>query len=207
MIIDANKPMKKQSTTDIFSSIACNSTCKKTVLFVVLLGLLCVFNIQKVSAQNQPTGSNISVADASSLLAHHNEVRKEVGVGPLRWSNDLAAYAQRWADYLAKSKRCDIRHRKNRENEGVNYGENLFWGSSANAYKIVDASVSWYEEKQDYQFSVFNNDRGPVVGHYTQMVWRNTTEMGAGAAVCPDGGIIVVANYNPAGNFIGEYPY
>jgi pathogenesis-related protein 1 len=103
--------------------------------------------------------------------------------------------------------RCNIRHRKTKESEGKYYGENIFWGSDANAYKIVDASYSWYEEKKDYQFSVFNNDRGPVIGHYTQMVWRNSTEMGAGAAVCPDGGIIVVANYNPAGNFIGEYPY
>jgi pathogenesis-related protein 1 len=175
--------------------------CRITAVF--FMGILPQF----LSAQNQSTGSNISSADATSLLAHHNEVRKEVGVGPLRWSNDLAAYAQRWADYLAKSKRCDIRHRKNRENEGVNYGENLFWGSSATAYKVIDASVSWYGEKQDYQFSIFSNERGPVVGHYTQMVWRNTTEMGAGAAVCPGGEIIVVANYNPAGNFMGEYPY
>jgi uncharacterized protein YkwD len=175
--------------------------CRITAVF--FLGIFPGF----LSAQHQPNGSKISTADASSILAHHNQVRKEVGVGPLKWSNDLAAYAQRWADYLAESNRCDIRHRKTKEAEGVYYGENIWWGSDATAYKIVNASYSWYKEKQSYQFSRFGDERGVIIGHYTQMVWRNTTEMGAGAAVCPGGEIIVVANYNPAGNYMGEYPY
>lgn len=173
-------------------------------------GLICLFIglvPHFVIAQNQPNGSKISTADASSMLAHHNKVRKEVGVGPLKWNNEIAAYAQRWADYLAKSKRCDIRHRKPKEKEGEYFGENIFWGKSATEIKIVEASYSWYAEKKEYQFSRFGDERGAVIGHYTQMVWRNTTEMGAGTATCPGGKIIVVANYNPPGNHTGEYPY
>jgi hypothetical protein len=39
------------------------------------------------------------------------------------------------------------------------------------------------------------------------MIWKNTKEIGVGIATCPAGGLIVVANYNPPGNFMGEFPY
>lgn len=51
------------------------------------------------------------------------------------------------------------------------------------------------------------NTRGKKVGHYTQMVWNYTREVGAGVAYCPGGGIVVVASYHPAGNIIGSVPY
>jgi hypothetical protein len=35
----------------------------------------------------------------------------------------------------------------------------------------------------------------------------DTNEMGLGIATCPTGGVIIVANYNPPGNFVGSYPY
>jgi len=49
--------------------------------------------------------------------------------------------------------------------------------------------------------------RGKMVGHYTQMVWSSTREVGAGVAHCPSGAIIVVASYHPAGNMVGSVPY
>ena len=45
------------------------------------------------------------------------------------------------------------------------------------------------------------------VGHYTQMVWNNTKEVGVGIGYCKTGGIIIVASYFPAGNYVGQYPY
>jgi pathogenesis-related protein 1 len=39
------------------------------------------------------------------------------------------------------------------------------------------------------------------------MVWKETTHVGMGIAICKNGGMIIVANYNPAGNYIGEKPY
>ena len=119
----------------------------------------------------------------------------------------MAAYAQRWADYLATNNHCKIKHRGPNEQEGAQYGENIFWGSSAQAYRPLDASKSWYSEIQKYTYSLLNSDNWYPTGHYTQMIWRNTTLMGAGVAVCPDGEIIVVANYNPPGNYMEEYPY
>ena len=45
---------------------------------------------------------------------------------------------------------------------------------------------------------------GGVVGHFTQVVWRGSTHVGA--AVSPNGQF-VVANYSPPGNWMGQVPW
>lgn len=42
-------------------------------------------------------------------------------------------------------------------------------------------------------------------GHFTQVVWKGSKEIGVGKAVAKDGKHIVVASYRPAGNLIGTY--
>jgi pathogenesis-related protein 1 len=142
------------------------------------------------------TGSKISIADAQKVLDHHNLVRKDVGAPPLTWSKELAAFAQQWADHLASTN--TFSHRPNNQ-----YGENIFMGSGS--YTSVDASLGWYSEIKDYKYGKFTGSGG--VGHYTQMVWKNTTQVGLGVAIAANGDIYVVANYSPAGNYIGEFPY
>jgi len=44
------------------------------------------------------------------------------------------------------------------------------------------------------------------VGHYTQMIWKNTTAVGC--AVATGGGMDpLVCRYSPSGNFIGQPVY
>jgi hypothetical protein len=45
------------------------------------------------------------------------------------------------------------------------------------------------------------------IGNYRQMVWKDTKEVGDEIANCKDGGLMIVASYYPAGNFIGKFPY
>jgi hypothetical protein len=42
-------------------------------------------------------------------------------------------------------------------------------------------------------------------GHFTQVVWKNSTQVGFGVAVAPNGSFYAVANYYPAGNFTGQF--
>ena len=44
-----------------------------------------------------------------------------------------------------------------------------------------------------------------IIGHFTQVVWKNSKNLGIAKARSSSGKIIVVANYEPAGNFIGQY--
>jgi pathogenesis-related protein 1 len=153
------------------------------------------------------TGSNISPKDAQDLLTHHNKVRKDVRTTPLIWSSQLAKYAQEWANHLAKDKNCKMAHRNNPGQNGNFYGENIFWGSSAKDFKPLDASKEWYSEISSYKYEKLTEKNWHASGHYTQMVWKDTREVGVGVAFCSSGGIIIVANYFPAGNYMRQFPY
>ena len=159
-----------------------------------------------------PSFKSINAQDAVNLskayqqvLEHHNKIRKLVKVPPLQYSASLSAYAQQWAEHLA-SRGSRIYHSDCVHPDGRDLGENIFWGSSAEAYSPLDASGSWYEEKQQYRYGPISNFSDGT-GHYTQMVWKDTREMGLGVAYTKKGGIIVVASYYPAGNVIGQLPY
>lgn len=172
-----------------------------------LLLFVMVFGIGVSNAQNKvpaKTGSKISQADAQAALDYHNKVRKEVDVPALEWSAELSAYAQRWAEHL-DSLGCVLQHRPRSGAWTQLYGENLFWGGGA--FKATDACRSWYSEKKDFNGPVFTGQEKEVVGHYTQMVWRDTKKIGIGVVKCKDGGVIIVANYDPPGNYRGEAAY
>ncbi|MGC4022624.1 MAG: CAP family protein [Cyclobacteriaceae bacterium] len=155
----------------------------------------------------QKTGSNVSQEDAQAALDFHNKARKDVGSPPLEWSQELAEYAQAWADNLAKNNDCQMKHRP-RDGGKWNqiHGENIFWGS-ASSYNAKNASESWYSEIKDYKYGPLTQSNWYGTGHYTQLVWKNTTKVGIGQAVCSSGAIIIVGNYDPPGNYMGEKPY
>jgi uncharacterized protein YkwD len=137
--------------------------------------------------------------DITSALNVHNEAREEVGVNAVVWSSRLANDAEEYAKKLAKSGR--FKHSKTGD------GENLYWYSSTHHNPMTEASTSWYEEIQLYRYRKCCGRNFSDTGHYTQMVWKNTTEIGMGVAVSKSGETYVVARYNPHGNFIGQFPY
>jgi uncharacterized protein YkwD len=180
---------------------------KSMYMKVVLILLVVVCQLRPVIGQTVPavTGSKTKQFDAQAALDFHNKVRKEVGSSTLEWSAELAAYAQEWADNLAK-KDCKMEHRPNEGKWKRIYGENIFWGSGAE-YNLVDACKSWYSEIKDYKHEKLNSTNWYAAGHYTQMVWRNTKSVGIAMAQCSSGAVIIVANYNPPGNYMGEKAY
>ena len=64
-------------------------------------------------------------------------------------------------------------------------------------------SNSWYSEVSKHDFDVEPMSTG--TGHFTQMVWKASKKLGVAKARSENGKIIVVANYEPAGNVIGRY--
>lgn len=141
------------------------------------------------------------------MLDAHNRLRRseEVWLPDLTWDVALERYAQAKADYLAHFNGGALDHNAGPLNPG--WGENLFWCSNP-AYYPPDAVQSWYDEKPDYSWSMNRCRPGCMCGHYTQIVWKNTLRVGCAAAFCPNGGgIVLVCNYDPPGNWVGERPY
>jgi len=152
---------------------------------------------QTIPIQTQ-NASHFSMAEITQLVDLHNEVRANVGVGPVSWSNEVASTAQSWANQLGQ-RDCIMQHSQS------HYGENLFMGWGGN-YGVVDAVRAWESEKQYYWGQTIDHSNYRTFGHYTQMVWRNTQYIGCGKATCGQK-IVIVCNYDPAGNYIGQTPY
>ncbi|MBK1987082.1 hypothetical protein A0J48_005945 [Sphaerospermopsis aphanizomenoides BCCUSP55] len=149
----------------------------------------------QVSAQNA-TG-------AAEILNAHNKYRQEVNVPPLKWSNTLASNAQKWANYLA-SRGGALQHSQN-----SGEGENL-WAGTAGYFSYTQMVDSWGKEKQYFVNGTFPNVSSTGnwydVGHYTQIIWRNTTAVGCGVAR-GGGKDILVCRYSPPGNYRGQKVY
>lgn len=153
----------------------------------------------------EKTGSKVTQYEAQLALDFHNKARKDVGTTALQWSTELAKYAQEWADNLAK-RGCKMEHRPHEGTFKQIHGENIFWGMGTE-YSALDASKGWYDEIKDYKHEPLNENNWSIAGHYTQMVWKNTTSVGIAKATCKGGETVIVANYDPAGNYIGQKAY
>lgn len=136
------------------------------------------------------------------ILNAHNSYREEVGVPPLSWSDSLASHAQEWANHLAADKSFE-------HNKPDGEGENL-WEGTSGSYSFTQMVEGWGNEKKDFVMGKFpdvsNTGDWSDVGHYTQIVWRNTTQVGCAFAET-NGNTILVCRYNPQGNVDGQQPY
>ena len=155
-------------------------------------------------ATAQARGIATSVYDVSSqagitqMLNTHNAWRQRYRIPNLTWSPQLASYAQQWANTLLQNGRFE--HRRNSP-----YGENL---AAASGQQMTPERVvnMWGAEVSDYNYAANSCRPGKVCGHFTQIVWRNTTQVGCGMARNAQREVWV-CNYNPPGNVIGQKPY
>jgi uncharacterized protein YkwD len=138
----------------------------------------------------------LSNADTQALLNTHNAYRAKHCVPNLTWSAQLAAQAQAWAD---KCPSTGFKHSGGVPGQPP-YGENLAWGTNRSAKNTVD---SWYGEISSYNFNApkYSN----AVGHFTQVVWRDSKQLGCGMSVC-QGQNYWVCQYSPPGNWNVDNP-
>ncbi|XP_052221974.1 uncharacterized protein LOC127838324 isoform X2 [Dreissena polymorpha] len=132
----------------------------------------------------------------------HNDLRAKHGTGKLKHAKDLSAFAQKWAEHLASK---DLFEHSDCMLDGERLGENVCckWSSAGADYTGREACEQWYSEISKHDFS--SEPRSLGSGHFTQMVWNGSKEMGIGKAKTSKGKCIVVANYRPAGNIVGHF--
>jgi hypothetical protein len=129
-----------------------------------------------------------TAVSAQEVLTLHNAKRSVHCAPSLTWSPTLAAAAQVWAN------RCQFVHSPPESRPGQ--GENLAWGSGS--FASATSSVErWYAEVSKYSFA--SPGFSPATGHFTQVVWRGSQQLGCGVASC-GGQSFWVCRYSPAGN-------
>jgi len=133
---------------------------------------------------------------ADEMVAAHNAVRARLRLPPLAWSNQLAKAAQEWANTL-------LREGTFHHPSKLPFGQNLLevFRDEFPPEQVVRA---WASEASQYDYR--DNRCSGMCGHYTQLVWRDTKEVGC-AVVRRGDREIWVCDYSPPGNYIGQRPY
>lgn len=139
---------------------------------------------------------------AWELLAAHNLERDRMKVRHLTWSQELARDAQDWAENLARKGRMEHTTQAQRKSAG----ENLWMGKAG--YFGPRAMVETFlDERRHFRPGQFPNvsrtGRWQDVGHYTQIIWANTREVGCAVAKGKRNDFLV-CRYRPGGNWIGQ---
>ena len=153
-----------------------------TMITVIITTLFCH------SGEN---ASGATPAEIQEWLQVHNQYRSLHGVPPVTWSATVAASAQAWADT------CPSGH------SSSGYGENMAWATYIMSPKdVVDY---WYSEEPFYDYN--NPGWDPKYGHFTQVVWKSTIEIGCGyrTGCSTRYSNVWVCQYNPPGNHIGQF--
>lgn len=66
-----------------------------------------------------------------------------------------------------------------------------------------DAVDAWYNEISQHVF--YREPSSMSTGHFTQVVWKDSRQLGVGMCKNVQGQVFVVANYDPPGNYVGKY--
>ena len=136
------------------------------------------------------------------FLTAHNIARVDAGASLLVWSDRLARDAQHWADTLAA--RNLYQHAAPEQRKGQ--GENL-WRGTRERWSPWEMVGFFVEEKRHFRAGDFPNvsqtGQWSDVGHYTQIIWPETREVGCAIARTHVDEVLV-CRYWPAGNVWGQ---
>ncbi|KAJ4337653.1 hypothetical protein N0V95_008282 [Ascochyta clinopodiicola] len=171
-------------------------------LFISCMLLLAVSHALAQSTQDATTVSAEYTNDDTfqkAVLNTTNLYRRQHDAVELGWNETLAEAAGKW------SEKCGFEH------SGGPSGENLAAGYP-NATAAIEA---WGDERKEYDFKKgdFSKNRS-ATGHFTQLVWRNTTTVGCARTECnakekggkgDAPGWYIVCEYYPTGNVLGQF--
>ncbi|KAI4504389.1 hypothetical protein M0802_000860 [Mischocyttarus mexicanus] len=167
------------------------------------------------------------------IVNEHNRFRQKVAQGletrgnpgpqpaasdmnNLKWNDELAHIAQVWASqcqFFVHDKCRNIDNNILNDDILAKYqvGQNIAYAAGSSLPDVVSLVKLWENEVKDFNYNqgITKQNFGKV-GHYTQMVWGNTKEIGCGSLKYVENNWeshYLVCNYGPAGNYLGQPIY
>ncbi|GJQ68622.1 PI15 [Trypoxylus dichotomus] len=141
------------------------------------------------------------------IVQVHNDLRQQLASGKTSLPGASNMIALTYSDALEHvaacwNKRCKFAHDECRRTEKFKVaGQNLFLSTYPNCEgkdTFKKASTDWFNEIKDAPLSCIRKYSG-CSGHFTQMVWAETTHIGC-ARIKYSGKCQIACNYGPAGN-------
>ena len=137
------------------------------------------------------------------LLDAHNVERHAIGALPLVWNGQLAQAADGYAAQLARSGRFAHSPADLRNGEG----ENL-WMGTRGGFTLEEMIADWASEKRIFRAGKFPNVSRTAswadVGHFTQIIWPTTTQVGCSVRSSLHWDYLV-CRYSMPGNVMGQH--
>ena len=132
----------------------------------------------------------------NGMLRKHNEIRTKHNVESLKINNQLNKLAKNYAKNVINN----LEYKEPLLYKEHSLGENIF--ISKTGLSSEEICEAWYNEHQNYDYNKNKFQKG--TGHFTQLVWKETKEVGFGKIEFGDL-LCMVALYYPAGNEFGEF--
>ncbi|CAF0955182.1 unnamed protein product [Adineta ricciae] len=134
-------------------------------------------------------------------LAQHNYYRQQIHcTTAMTLNSSISTMAQNYAQYLAANNIFN-------HSRVSGYGENLYYSWSSASIISLNGSEptnAWYSEIASYNYN--SPGFSSSTGHFTQVVWSDSIQLGIGVALTSDNKTAyVVANYYPPGNYANQF--
>ncbi|TRY81051.1 hypothetical protein TCAL_10179 [Tigriopus californicus] len=201
---------------------ACNVTCS--------YGIFDDAEINRILDKHNALRSRVALGNEGLSYNSNDGQPGATKMYKLKWDHNLAKVAQRWAQT------CQSGHDTNRGTDDFDpAGQNMAWRATTalpSGSRDFEAMVqAWYDEVAFMNPAVVDSfiSSGPLIqnkasnpaqdeaiGHYTQVVWGETTHVGCGVIVYATWNNNYqkmfyneqfVCNYGPAGNYLGHPIY
>nr|QNH72471.1 toxin candidate TRINITY_DN30054_c0_g1_i1 [Pachycerianthus borealis] len=148
------------------------------------------------NAQTEQTDAQFQ----QEALRIHNKYRAHHDTGPMTLDPKMCQEAKAYAQIIAQAGRLIHSSKQQRSGEGENLAMAGGTGFVMTGEHVTDM---WYTEVCNYNF-VTAKSNGGAIGHFTQLVWKTSTQLGIGKFKV---GLAtyVVARYRGPGNYLGQY--
>uniref|UniRef100_A0A5K3F7T4 SCP domain-containing protein n=1 Tax=Mesocestoides corti TaxID=53468 RepID=A0A5K3F7T4_MESCO len=152
-----------------------------------------------------------SQEERNGILEFHTKAREKVNptasnMRMMSYSEELEKLAIDWVA------RCEMKHPDDSQfpaYKGI--GQNLAMMAGLTP-TLAQMAQGWYNEIVNYTYA--DNSCKHICGHYTQMVWATSSELGCAKKQCdssfpssPKPVYVMACQYKPAGNMNGQKPY